>query len=53
MAVRGIYKITLRGEKAPSLTYPKELKSLGDHIRKRRLDLGLTQDEVAAQHTPI
>jgi len=27
--------------------YPKELKSLGDHIRKRRLDLGLFQKQVA------
>ena len=29
--------------------YPLELLSLGDHIRKRRLDLGLLQIEVAAQ----
>ncbi len=43
------YKITLQGEKRPSPNYPKELKSLGDHMRKRRLDLGLTQDEVAVQ----
>ena len=27
--------------------YPKELISIGDHIKKRRLDLGLTQSEVA------
>lgn len=27
--------------------YPKELKTLGDHLRKRRLDLGLLQREVA------
>ncbi|MGH7773938.1 MAG: helix-turn-helix domain-containing protein [Candidatus Binatia bacterium] len=27
--------------------YPQELKTLGDHIRKRRLDLGLLQKEVA------
>ena len=27
--------------------YPKELKTIGDHIRKRRLDLGLLQKEVA------
>ncbi len=29
--------------------YPVELRSIGDHIRKRRLDLGLMQIEVAAQ----
>jgi len=27
--------------------YPKQLKTLGDHIRARRLDLGLLQREVA------
>ena len=27
--------------------YPKELNTLGDHLRKRRLDLGLFQKEVA------
>lgn len=27
--------------------YPKELKRLGDHVRRRRLDLGLSQREVA------
>jgi transcriptional regulator with XRE-family HTH domain len=31
------------------LGYPVELRSIGDHIRKRRLDLGLLQIEVAAQ----
>lgn len=30
-------------------SYPKELKHLGDHIRKRRLDLQLSQHEVARQ----
>jgi transcriptional regulator with XRE-family HTH domain len=28
--------------------YPVELRTLGDHIRKRRLDLGLLQIEVSA-----
>lgn len=28
--------------------YPKELVTIGDHIRKRRLDLKLFQREVAA-----
>jgi transcriptional regulator with XRE-family HTH domain len=27
--------------------YPSHLKTLGDHLRKRRLDLGLFQSEVA------
>ena len=27
--------------------YPKQLLTIGDHIKKRRLDLGLTQGEVA------
>jgi transcriptional regulator with XRE-family HTH domain len=30
-----------------SKQYPKEINSLGDHLRKRRLDLGLLQREVA------
>ena len=29
--------------------YPKELNTLGDHLRKRRLDLGLLQQDVAQQ----
>ncbi len=29
--------------------YPKEIKTLEDHLRKRRLDLGLLQREVAVQ----
>jgi DNA-binding XRE family transcriptional regulator len=28
--------------------YPKQLRSLGDHIRRRRLDLGLRQRDVVA-----
>lgn len=32
--------------------YPKDLTTLGDHIRKRRLDLGLFQKDVAKKlHT--
>src|ERR1700674_1561043 len=31
------------------MAYPKALKTLGDHIRKRRLDLGLVQKDVAEQ----
>ncbi|HKZ19449.1 MAG TPA: helix-turn-helix transcriptional regulator [Acidimicrobiia bacterium] len=29
--------------------YPRELLTLGDHLRKRRLDLGLLQKDVAAR----
>lgn len=29
--------------------YPLEPRTLGDHIRKKRLDLGLQQQEVATQ----
>jgi DNA-binding transcriptional regulator YiaG len=41
------YKVTLRAKKRPSEAFPKELKTIGDHIRKRRLELNLTQKEVA------
>ncbi len=33
----------------PKPHYPKQLKHLGDHIRARRIDLGLLQWELAAQ----
>lgn len=45
----GICKLTLRCSKPKSCAYPKELVTLGDHIRKRRLDLGLLQKQVAEQ----
>ncbi|MCL4511355.1 MAG: helix-turn-helix domain-containing protein [Bacteroidetes bacterium] len=35
-------------KKALPKGYPKDLKTIGDHVRKRRLDLKLTQKEVAA-----
>ncbi len=38
----------LRTPKPKSDRYPNELKSLGDHIRARRIDLGLFQSQVAA-----
>jgi DNA-binding transcriptional regulator YiaG len=41
--------VRLSGPKPQSKAYPKHLKTLGDHIRKRRLDLGLLQKEVAEQ----
>lgn len=39
--------VTLRGQKPASAAYPRELGTLGDHLRKRRLDLGLRQEDVA------
>ena len=37
----------LVSKKPPSAMYPKELNTLGDHIRARRLNLGLLQKDVA------
>ena len=39
----------LRAQKPNSPKYPKQLDTLGDHIRKRRLDLGMFQRQVAEQ----
>lgn len=39
--------IELRTQKPASKAYPAKLKTLGDHLRKRRLDLGLLQKDVA------
>jgi site-specific DNA recombinase len=39
--------ISLKGQRPLPQAYPKELKTLGDHLRKRRLDLKLLQKEVA------
>jgi len=41
--------VSLKGEKPKSLKYPKKLRSIGDHIRKRRLDLHLLQRDAAEQ----
>lgn len=41
--------VHLRAQKPLSPAYPSELRTLGDHLRKRRLDLGLLQREVAEQ----
>ncbi len=38
--------ISLTASKPKSYEYPKDLKTLGDHLRKRRLDLKLLQKEV-------
>jgi len=40
--------VTLNSKKPQNPAYPKVLATLGDHIRKRRLDLGLWQKDVAA-----
>ena len=37
---------TLSARKPLDPAYPKELKTLGDHLRKRRVDLGLHQRDV-------
>jgi transcriptional regulator with XRE-family HTH domain len=39
---------TLLAKKPTSRAYPVSLTTLGDHIRKKRLDLGLFQKDVAA-----
>jgi transcriptional regulator with XRE-family HTH domain len=39
--------LRLRAKKPVNKGYPRELKTIGDHIRKRRLDLGLQQKGVA------
>ncbi len=40
--------VQLSAKRPPNPAYPKELKTIGDHLRKRRLDLGLSQKKVAA-----
>jgi transcriptional regulator with XRE-family HTH domain len=39
--------ISLKGQKPLHQAYPKELNTLGDHLRKKRLDLKLLQKDVA------
>jgi hypothetical protein len=40
-------KIVLKAKKPASALYPKKLNTLGDHLRRKRLDLKLFQKEVA------
>ena len=40
-------KVTLKAQKPLPSSYPKKLKTLGDHLRKKRLDLKLLQRDVA------
>jgi transcriptional regulator with XRE-family HTH domain len=39
--------VTLKAQRPLHPAYPKTLKTLGDHLRKRRLDLSLLQRDVA------
>lgn len=41
--------IRLVAKRPPPQGYPKDLRALGDHLRKKRLDLGLSQKEAAVQ----
>lgn len=43
------YHVILRGQRPLPAAYPKELKTLGDQLRKRWLDLGLLQRDVARE----
>jgi transcriptional regulator with XRE-family HTH domain len=39
--------LTLRTKKPKDSKYPTELRTIGDHLKRRRLDLGLLQRQVA------
>ena len=41
-------KAVLRAPRPPAPGYMRNPRTLGEHIRKRRLDLGLTQKELAS-----
>jgi transcriptional regulator with XRE-family HTH domain len=41
--------LTLTAPMPPPRGYPQELKTLGDHLRKVRLERGLFQDQVASE----
>ena len=48
--VRCIFvNLTLRSKRPINPAYPKQLKTLGDHLRKVCLDRALSQPEVASQ----
>ncbi len=40
---------TLSAKRPLNSAYPKTLVTLGDHLRKRRLDLGLTQEQAGSR----
>ena len=39
--------LTLKGKKPVDPRYPRELKTIGDNLRKKRLDIKLKQSDVA------
>jgi transcriptional regulator with XRE-family HTH domain len=41
--------VTLKGQRPLPKAYPPTLRTLGDHLRRRRLELGLLQRELAEQ----
>ena len=41
------YDVTLTSKKSQNQAYPKSLETIGDHLRKKRLDLKLFQKDVA------
>jgi transcriptional regulator with XRE-family HTH domain len=41
--------LAFQAKKPLSAAYPRELRTLGDHLRKRRLDLALTQKDMAVR----
>ncbi len=47
MVALPFYYLTLRARKPRNPAYPEHLNTLGDHIRARRLDLGMHQKDVA------
>jgi transcriptional regulator with XRE-family HTH domain len=42
-------KLTFQAKKPDFKPYPKQLKTIGDHLKKRRLDLNLQQTDVASR----
>ena len=42
-----MWHVTLKAQKPSNKPYPKSLHTIGDHIKKRRLDLNLTHKQAA------
>jgi predicted ATPase with chaperone activity len=49
LELRCLFAIKLNELKPKAKGYPKKINTIGDHIRKKRLDLDLLQEHVAAQ----
>jgi transcriptional regulator with XRE-family HTH domain len=47
LETRCLFATQLKSLKPKPKGYPNEIITLGDHLRKKRLDLGLTQEEIA------